>query len=69
MEQRLGRDLRSWSTAILRPRASLESAIDVTTTRSSTFFSAATGGQILDDPDQWTGYITQEPLLVDAGIF
>ncbi|WOB44511.1 TIGR01548 family HAD-type hydrolase [Thermoleptolyngbya oregonensis NK1-22] len=30
------------------------------------FFQRRYRGAILDDPDRWDGYITQEPLLVDA---
>lgn len=33
------------------------------------FFQSRYRGPIAADPDQWTGYITQEPLLVDAGYF
>ena len=33
------------------------------------FFQRRYRGPNLDDPSQWTGYITQEPLLVDKGYF
>lgn len=33
------------------------------------FFQRRYRGPNLEDPSQWTGYITQEPLLVDAGYF
>jgi HAD superfamily phosphatase len=33
------------------------------------FFQRRYRGPNLEDPDQWTGYITQEPLLVDAAYF
>lgn len=33
------------------------------------FFQRRYRGPDLEDPDQWTGYITQEPLLVDAAYF
>ncbi|MEA5448935.1 TIGR01548 family HAD-type hydrolase [Leptolyngbya sp. CCNP1308] len=33
------------------------------------FFQRRYRGPRLDDPNQWTGYITQEPLLVDAAYF
>lgn len=33
------------------------------------FFQQRYRGPALEDPNQWTGYITQEPLLVDAAYF
>ncbi|MBD2105847.1 TIGR01548 family HAD-type hydrolase [Nodosilinea sp. FACHB-13] len=33
------------------------------------FFQQRYRGPNLEDPNQWTGYITQEPLLVDAAYF
>ncbi|MGB3135709.1 MAG: TIGR01548 family HAD-type hydrolase [Nodosilinea sp.] len=33
------------------------------------FFQRRYRGPNLDDPDQWTGYITQEPLLVEKSYF
>jgi HAD superfamily phosphatase len=48
-----------------KPRGALDLSYDAIVD----FFQRRYRGQILDDPDRWTGYITQEPLLVDQRYF
>ncbi len=44
-------------------------AVDLDYDQVVRFFQGRYRGPNPEDPDQWTGYITQEPLLVDRGYF